>query len=290
MKKIISGIFFCCFFFLTFPSNINAQVVINEIFPNPTGTEDGAEWVELFNTTDVVVSLTGCTLYLDDSASTQKVNLDDVEFIDKYETITWSGTWLNNTGDHIRLSCSEFEDIVIYGKDLAGFVIESPSEGWSIGRSPDGSDNWIEFASASINEANPSPTPTPTQSPTPTLTPSPTLTLTLTPSPTPTKKITPTQKLSYSPTDILTEDQTYSAETTPVNILGDSETVEKKDGLEVEDVLGVANTDSKQDQKLPFLAFVFIGLGVILIGVAVGLFLKSKKEGSNNEKEIIKNN
>src|SRR3989338_4866874 len=50
---------------VTFPAAALAQVVINEVLFDPTGSDTGLEWVELYNASDSAVNLSGWQLYPD---------------------------------------------------------------------------------------------------------------------------------------------------------------------------------------------------------------------------------
>jgi len=212
---------------LLYPSRISAQVVINEVLNNPLknleNNEKGKEWVELINNSATPTSLSGCTLYLDDSTSNQKIVFDEEEFIDKYKVFSWDDSWLNNLGDTIKLECVNFSDIVSYG-DLNGAVCKAPKPGVTFGRSPDGSGSFSLLGKNTMGEANslpptetpmPTPTPVPTQKPANTIKPEKTATPVLTPKPLSTNTIIPhiTKNLVLAESDDY-EEKIASDETT----------------------------------------------------------------------------
>ncbi|MFC1649921.1 hypothetical protein ACFL2C_04420, partial [Patescibacteria group bacterium] len=145
-------------------SEVCAQVVIkiNEIHPSD-------EWVELYYSGTGDDSPGSCILYLH-SDDTQKVELTPEDIVNTFEVITWSGTKLNNSGDHVRLVCDTNTDTISYG-DVQNPTVPAPDSGYSIGRSPDGYGNIFVLASVTQggpNSGPPAPIPTSTPTPTPT--------------------------------------------------------------------------------------------------------------------------
>lgn len=265
-KNTFNLILFLPMLFVIIPSYfgvISAQVVINEVFPNPEGDEAGAEWVELYNLSNEPISLEGCILYLHESDNNQKVKFSDDDYIEKFKVVSWDESWLNNSGDETRLICSTFNDSVAYGS-ANGALVGSPKEGFTIGRGPDGSGNFYVLNSVtlgSINSQPPTSTPMPTISPTPIPTREPTATVTFTPTPTriPTKTPTSAPTLSDSPEG---EEQVLGL---------------KEDEVEIEkDEEGIS--DSKENKTpIPLAARVFILAGLGLIGFPVTNYFRLKK-------------
>src|SRR4030042_6399387 len=144
------SLLFALLLILIFPNIASAQVVINEVLLKPEGSDDGAEWVELYNLNSGVQSLASCVLYLDDSYAPQKVVFESEDFIEKIEVISWDASWLNNSGDQIKLECPSFSDTVTYGS-ITGATIAAPDEGESFGRSPDGSGRYSLLVSLTPN-------------------------------------------------------------------------------------------------------------------------------------------
>jgi len=139
--------------------------------PNPSGEEKTGEWVDVFNPGDSSLDLAG--FILEDAASHQLViGLD----YSQSGTIIEPKRWLviernnhptfslnNSGGDTVRLLNEQ-------GDSFDEFTYESdPGEDKSLGRSPDGSDNWLVFEDPTKGSANSQPTPT--VSPTPSLVP-----------------------------------------------------------------------------------------------------------------------
>jgi hypothetical protein len=130
--------------FFSFPQKIFASsVVINEIHPSE-------EWVELYNPDGE--DLTGCTLFLHkDRSDSQKVDLTDGYGVGEFTIVTWSGSWLKNTGgDTVELVCTGFEDQAAYGDNGS---LPLPGSGESLARIPDGG-NWSTLAQPTKGASN----------------------------------------------------------------------------------------------------------------------------------------
>ena len=137
------------FFFGYKISLTHAQVVINEVLPNPVGDDSGAELIELYSKTDSPLSLDGCILYFHETDNYQKVVFNAGDFIDKYKVISSGGEWIRNTGDQIRLICTSFNDSVSFG-DMTDSVVAAPNEGLTFGRSPDGTGGFYLLSSETM--------------------------------------------------------------------------------------------------------------------------------------------
>ncbi len=251
---------------------VNAQVVINEVFPNPIGTESGAEWVELFNISDNVVSLKNCNLFLHATLNNQKVEFGEEAFIDKYEVISWDDSWLNNSGDQVLLSCPDFNDKITYG-DVAESSVAEPKEGISIGRSPNGSGDFYILATVTMGEVNSLP-PTPTLEPTHTSTPTPRPTSTPSPSPTPkpsaTKTPSPTLKPQINPTIDITKTQNSN------DTLGIQETNQEASPSPY------PVKESSADIPFPAIGLIVVGVGLVIASFYP--YLKKLKKAYNFRK------
>lgn len=142
------GIFIVGFFL---PRSVLAQIVINEVSP-----ASSPEWVELYNTSDSPVSLSGCILYFDDNHNIQNTNLGDANIDSKsYFVHENSKSLLNNKGDELSLTCSWGEDKIAYG-DQAGANLPAPKKTESIARVPDGS-NFVITDAPTKGSMNPQP-------------------------------------------------------------------------------------------------------------------------------------
>ena len=66
---------------LFYSSFVSADVVINEIFPNPTGTDAGYEWVELFNNGELAVNVSSWSIDTATSSWVPRYTLPDSTII-----------------------------------------------------------------------------------------------------------------------------------------------------------------------------------------------------------------
>jgi hypothetical protein len=173
---------------VTHVSTARAQVLINEF-----SCREDEEWVELYNSSELEISLDGWILQ--DQAQSPEP-LSGMIGAKGYYVYSRRRGWLNNNGpDSISLydsvAKSTLRDQVSYGP--GELIEECPAVGNTASRQPDGSNNWIQ-SNPSKETANllppatatPLPTNTPIPSPTPSILPSsnPTLskpTLTLSP-------------------------------------------------------------------------------------------------------------
>jgi len=259
--KVLIGFIFL-FLGLFFISPVFAQVVINELLPNPT---EGADWVELYNTTNQDIDLDGWILD-DEGTKTNMVEIKDV-------TISAYTFWLFEVGSRLNKSSD-----TIYLIDDQGLTVDeyqyiaNPGTDTSLGRMPDGED-WGTCSEPTPETENqclvPTSTPTPSPSPTPespTSTPTPeppTSTPTL--SPTPTPKATKVVGTTLSG-EILGE------EASPEAFYPWQATTEGEEAQEA--------TPSKRR----ILPYIFLGLGLTFLGVAAFWLwytrLRVSKEGT----------
>lgn len=137
-----------------------SPVVLNEIMPHPS---NGNDWVELYNTSDQLVDLSGWSLK--DSSSVMKTlsgSIDGHGF-----AVFEVSNRLNNAGDTVTLidAAAATVDSYPYGQD--------PGVDVSYGRSPDGSGAFSTTRSPTKNAANAVTTVTigPSQPSTPTISP-----------------------------------------------------------------------------------------------------------------------
>jgi hypothetical protein len=101
--------FYVVVFFITLVRPVQAQVLINEVYPNPLSGE--TEWVEILNTSTLSASLEGWVL--EDKLSSSKViyTFDDILLsFNQYYLASISGQ-LNNGGDGVVLKNS-FGEVV----------------------------------------------------------------------------------------------------------------------------------------------------------------------------------
>lgn len=166
MIKYLSIPLFTILLFLLSTNSITAQIVINEILPNPS---TGSDWVELYSGADVDIS--GWILD-DEGTSTDVYTIPSGKSIgpssNKFYVID-SGTRLNKSGDTIYLYDSNRSEIDSY--TYSGYL----GDDISFGRYPDGSVDKMkctptrESANSGCSEiaVEPTDSPDPTDTPTP---------------------------------------------------------------------------------------------------------------------------
>lgn len=269
------------FLFLLIPSQIFAQIVINEF-----SSDNNPEWVELYNTSSGSISLKGCVLFMQDNPETnQKITFSEESSIDKFFLIkqgdyNWGANsyWLNNDSDKIILNCEgEEKDSIIYG-NTENADVDAPDEEQSAGRNPDGEGTWSILAEMTPKEHNSSPpTPSPTNTPIPSNTPTPTKTPTPTSVPSATKTPTPkpTVKIVNTPTStpkLLAKEQGITGQ-----VLGQQENTNTSSSSK--------DTNGKTGQNLISGAKISLVLGLLFCGIAIMIFTQRFQEtGKPNEK------
>ncbi len=273
MKFLYLGLLIIVSLFIFVP-NVSAQVVINEVLPDPSGEETQEEWVELFNKGSEEVDVEG--FVLKDAANHDlTINSSHVDGSTQIPANSWllikrnghSTFSLNNTND---------ETIKLYDQEvnlLDTFTYTDSTTDKSWGRIPDGGGINSEELNPTPGGANETP-PTPTPEPTPTLTFSPTPTSTpiptLTPTPKPTVKAIVTKKPKVISTKTTSDEE-------------ESEVLGLREGLEPPSPTPVPESEEKG--KIPVTAILFVLGGLGFMGVAGYPFLKSMKKRYNIENE-----
>lgn len=145
MKIFFSGVL--VFLFLV-PLSAHADVRINEVFPNPDGSDDGAEFVELFNDSAAVVDLSGWRLEdgsgRSDFVFDDGVELDAEEYLTFYKKDDFDFS-LNNSGEE-SVVLKDAEDEVVF--EIA--YVDAPEEqSWNFGE-----EGWYWSAEPSPEDAN----------------------------------------------------------------------------------------------------------------------------------------
>lgn len=151
-------------FLIAFPRNISAQVVINEVFPDPIETGELNEFIELFNVGSSPMDLTGWKV--SDTKGATKTYMIPSGIIDPsgYVSLRRSvtGITLNNDGDGVVLKNAS--DTVI---DFVSF--NSVTEGLSLSRIPNGTGDFVlDTETSELSENIPLEIVIPTIVPTPT--------------------------------------------------------------------------------------------------------------------------
>ncbi len=257
-------IFFFVIFAFTFPSEVSAQVVINEFVPDAS-----TEWVEFHNASSSAEYIKSYWLdddsdFTNDSGSSSKKQLTNINISNVTFPFFEMSSFLNNGGDYVVLFAPDgtFIDQYVYDS--------SPGYDVSIGRSPDSTGSFTILETPTKGSANSGPkfTPTPesTSTPNPTSTPIPTSSST----PKPTVTATATKRPTMTPRPV----------------------VKKDEGDNKEDILGLRGelmaspspeSEEEVKKKFPFMAGLFLFGGTGLIGVAGYTFIKNKKKEYNKD-------
>ncbi len=249
----------------------SAQVVINEVLPDPAGADKDLEWIELFNTTDETLVLDD---YILEDRNGKRITLSG--------TITkWLVIYPHGQGGFAIANSGE-TTLKLYNSPTSTqpvdfFTYTDSSEDKSWGRIPDGGSIFADklvTSPGSANQMPSTPTPAPNSTPEPTITPTtvavPTSTPipTKTPSPTPKPTIKATLKLTMTPLP-----------SESPGVLG----IAAKAPAKSPEVMVAAETES----KVPVIAYGLIGLGGLSIGGAFYPFLKEKIKGYNNSHDQV---
>lgn len=276
MKKII---FVAFIFFFLFPKQAFAQnLKINEFLAH--SSSGGMEWVEFYNPDQIDLS----SFWMDDDAdfnsdlgSSKKKSLSSLIKDNPVFPYIEMSSFLNNSGDNVVLfsETGEILDQFIYQED--------PGTDVSIGRSPDGSSNFIVLENATKGLANSLPKPTLTPTPLPTNTPTPTLKPTPTSKPTPTVKPvstnTPTPTLKPSPTSrvTITIQPSPTKSLAKTNLENVGRVLAQSTQSAANKVKEKSSLEKKEQAKTNF-STIFISFGlVILIACAILIVLKLRK-------------
>ena len=204
------GLLIAILFFLSPVSAYASSVVLNEIYPNPPGSEEDEEYVELYNPTDGEINLSGWTLddETDGGSSPYVIPEGNTIAAKGYKTFKKADTKisLNNSGDTVGIFDNN-------GGTMDSFTYSTIDEGKTHGRTPDGG-SWAILSSSSENSANTTPEPTITSKPTPSSKPTVTDKPTSSPKPNPTVKPSVTSKSENAKT-LTTESSVSSTATRP---------------------------------------------------------------------------
>lgn len=167
-KRLKKGLFFtgiASFLFCFFTSKIAAQVIVNEVYPNPDTSEE--EWAELWNTSVNSVDLNGWQLW-------DQLSSPSLAYQFKTATPLAAQAFLvvplhsvlNNSGDGLVLKNPA-------GQSINTLNYPSSTKGKSWAKNPNDLTAIFE-SDPTPNEVNAAPTPSPTPTPAPSITPTPT--------------------------------------------------------------------------------------------------------------------
>lgn len=145
-------------------------IVINEVELNPSGTDSGAETVELFNAGGIPVDVGGWTL-TSTAGRTANVTIEDPAIIEPggFLVVRSAYQWLDNENERIIL-----EDVNGTIVDASETFSDDADDGRTWQRSPDAANDWVfeqgtmgESNTGTPDEPNPEPIPEPTPEPQP---------------------------------------------------------------------------------------------------------------------------
>jgi hypothetical protein len=160
--KILLILIFLLFSVKTIFAANPGDILINEFSSN-----SDPEWVEIYNSTNLTISLNGWKLK--DAAQSPK----DISSLGEiparsFKVFETGAGWLNNSGgDSVTLLDNNNVSINTISYGHSGDPISTPAAGKSAGRNPDGGSNWQIFDSPTKGGPNNS-SPTSTSTPTPT--------------------------------------------------------------------------------------------------------------------------
>jgi endonuclease YncB( thermonuclease family) len=150
---------------MTLSSPLPEELLINEFMSRPASGD--SEWIELYNTTQKLLSLEGCELS-DAVGRITEFDTEAVLFPTQHLLYELSRNKLNNSGDTIMISCDEqVIDEIKYGnrsdsprystplgyEQQRGYL-PAPGVAKSLARFPDGSSTWFVFGSPTPGVAN----------------------------------------------------------------------------------------------------------------------------------------
>ncbi len=278
LKVIVSAVT-GAIFLLSTHYVLATDLFINEVLPNPEGTDQDNEWVELYNASDTEIDVNGYKLK--DKAGNQLI-IDSSRVNDS--TIVDASNWLviyrnghssfslNNSGDEI---INLFDTISSDPVNIFSYSGSEENKSW--GRLSDGEEISVEILSitpGSANQPQPSPTPSPTPSPSPSPSPDPSPT----PSPKPISSPSPSpspdsEPIGISTTGIIPE----GGETTESGLM----LLSTKSG----EVKGASEASKAAKNKKPIIiavVLIILGLGLV-IGTGV-VFYQEQKYNEKDEK------
>lgn len=133
------------------------SVWLNELLPNPTGSDTNEEWLELHNPTDQAVDLSGLRVVRPTGVLVIAVPAAAILPPRGYLHLSELTGSLINTGDTLRLLRDDLEiDRITY---------DTAPEGWSWARLTESEGVWTPLLTPGAANAVPGPTPEPTPEP-----------------------------------------------------------------------------------------------------------------------------
>jgi hypothetical protein len=249
--------------------SVRAEIRINEVFPNPEGSPEVDEFIEIYNTTDEVLDLSGWTLM--DTVGSPKVYTFPQIVLEGKKIFVFrhdiTKIVLNNTSDGVVLKNAS-------GDVIDEMTFDQSEEGISVGRYPDGTGEFFSMLPTEGSNNIQPPTPTPTNTPVPTNTPTPTKTSTPTKTLTPTRTLTPTKNIS--PTNVLSVSKSEKNDSAEIDEHEEAEAENEgasSESAEFTYQKGSSQSDKKSSSKLPEVLGVQDSKGELAIIVGGSLLL-----------------
>ena len=255
------------------PHVVNAQIVINEVFPNPSGESgEPTEFIELYNLSDEAVEITGYRLKEAKEYIISEASVPPHGFV-SFDRATTSLA-LNNSGDTIALIDTE-------GREVDVFVFDKTTEDYSWSRYPDGIGEFYLVSTVTPNEVNtPPPTPSPTPSLTPTVVPTSKPTVSPTSHPSETVTVTPTKKETLEQTVVPTRGSVHSSSSEAVLGQTFDENDAKSESHEMnEDLDSSVVTDTSESESENRYGPYFIMIGGVFFIVAGYVYFRKNRQG-----------
>lgn len=256
-----------CFF--VFVSKSFAQVVINEFY-----TSTSNDWVELYNTSEGSINISGWSLK--DNTSTMKTIAATSSAVinGRGFFIVEVSNRLNKDKDEVHLfdSSNQERDSWSYNDEVADNI--------SFGRKPDGG-SWHRLQplsketsnnDSSIVDPTPTPSPTPTSTPTPTSSPIPSPSLSPNPTSSPEPNSTPEREIKEE-----IEEASFTGE-----VLGATESSQAAKTEEQPE------EDKKRSKKHLILPFAIIGSGLLFLLAGSFPFVRNFVKKKINKKKQSK--
>ncbi|HZB79663.1 MAG TPA: MBL fold metallo-hydrolase [Nitrososphaera sp.] len=130
----------------------NNQILINEVEPNPLGTDNGTEKVELYNPSNTGIDVGGWTVSSTADRTATVVINEGTTIAPKGYLIVGRDSqqqWLDNIGEGIIVR-NELQILI----DSVGPFSDQDNDESTWQRSPDGQDNWVFSSSTTLGSPN----------------------------------------------------------------------------------------------------------------------------------------
>jgi competence protein ComEC len=148
---MIASLFSPIYYLEAYATTTNNQILINEVEPNPPGTDNGTEKVELYNPSNTGIDVSGWTVSSTAGRTVTVVINEGTTIAPKGYLIVGRDSqqqWLDNIGEGIIVR----NELGILIDSVGPFSDQDNSEStWQ--RSPNGQDNWVFSPSNTLGNA-----------------------------------------------------------------------------------------------------------------------------------------